>query len=158
VGLTFPDGVCFECSKCGLCCGDTARKTRRILLLKSEAKRIKKATNEQIGAFAVENLSTHPYAFEMLKTREGKCVFLKNNECTIYGQRPLICRFYPFELTTKENGNRVFRFTDECPAVCFSKAGKSLERDYFQRLLKLACVEFKEKPSMGEENRQKDST
>jgi Fe-S-cluster containining protein len=30
-----------------------------------------------------------------LKNKNGKCVFLKNGRCIIYGYRPLGCRLYP---------------------------------------------------------------
>ena len=36
-GFTHPANLRFECSRCGLCCGDTAQKTRHILLLKGRS-------------------------------------------------------------------------------------------------------------------------
>ena len=45
-----------------------------------------------------------PFACGSLKNREdGACVFLKFDakqnryECSIYGSRPILCRFYPFD-------------------------------------------------------------
>ncbi|MEM4161290.1 MAG: YkgJ family cysteine cluster protein [Thermoplasmata archaeon] len=32
-----------------------------------------------------------------LKNRHGACSFLSQKKCTIYGQRPLYCRLYPFQ-------------------------------------------------------------
>ncbi len=72
------------------------------------------------------------------------CIFLEDNECTIYEQRPLICRFYPFELTTDERGDFVFRETLECPAINnpASKTEKRLGADFFAELLKTASSEL----------------
>ena len=72
----------------------------------------------------------------MKKTSEGKCVFLKENQCTIYPLRPLICRFYPFQLTfDKEKEMHVFDFTFECPGII--KAKFSMQKD-FEKLFALA--------------------
>jgi Fe-S-cluster containining protein len=96
--------------------------------------------------FAVEIVDKAPYVYEMQKNpRDGKCLFLQGNECTIYAVRPLICRFYPFELSTKEEGTYSFRVTDECPGV-FSQGtkgvGKKLDAGFFRALLELARVEL----------------
>lgn len=53
--------------------------------------------------FYRENKTTNRfYIYEMLKSN-GSCIFLSGNSCTIYGNRPLICRFYPFTMF-EENG------------------------------------------------------
>lgn len=81
----------------------------------------------------------------MKKKPDGKCVFLKNNQCIIYAQRPLICRFYPFELKTAENGVHTFTVTVECPGVLSldtTKGGNVLDECYFKRLLRLARGEL----------------
>jgi len=72
----------------------------------------------------------------MKKTNEGKCVFLKENQCTIYNLRPLICMFYPFELKF-DNGKvlHVFSFTTECPTI---GTGKSFNKRDFEKLFGLA--------------------
>jgi Fe-S-cluster containining protein len=70
----------------------------------------------------------------MKKTEEGKCVFLENNCCTIYTARPLICRFYPFELTAHD-GKHTFLYTTECPGI---NKGFMLSKNYFRKLLRLA--------------------
>jgi len=142
MGFKYPRNLTFTCSKCGLCCGDAARKKRHILLLESDAQQIAVQTKQQICAFAAETEGKEPYVYEMHKAAEtGKCIFLRDNECTIYGARPLICRFYPFELTAAENGDACFGVTFECPGVaCLGtpKGGKTLGESHFRTLLKLA--------------------
>ena len=76
----------------------------------------------------------------MRKTNvEGKCIFLEGTDCSIYDQRPLVCRFYPFELKTMKGGKHVFAYTVECPGIGI---GKRLERDYFENLFKRACIQL----------------
>lgn len=88
------------------------------------------------AGFAVEVADKSPYSYEMKKTAEGKCVFLKNNQCSIYGLRPLICRFYPFQLTFDSDSEmHVFDFTYECPGI---SCGKSVSKKDFEALFLLA--------------------
>jgi Fe-S-cluster containining protein len=135
VDFIYPENVCFECNRCGLCCGDTEHKTRHILLLESEAESTSAETALPIEDFAIENSSTPPYIYEMKKP-EGKCSFLKNNQCTIYETRPLICRFYPFELKfDQDKKTHVFKYTLECPTI---NKGKALSKKDFEELFALA--------------------
>ncbi len=132
----YPEGICFECNFCGLCCGDTDHKLRHILLLESEAEAVSAATGIPIEDFSVETKGKPPYLYEM-KKKEGDCFFLKDNKCMIYAERPLICCFYPFELKfDEEKGVHVFRFTKECPTINMS--GKLMPKQDFEALFKLA--------------------
>jgi Fe-S-cluster containining protein len=69
----------------------------------------------------------------MKKTKDGKCIFLKNDLCSIYQIRPLICMFYPFELKEVGSNRYIFAYTDECSAI---GKGPQLKRGYFERLFK----------------------
>lgn len=126
--------VRFECLKCALCCGDTKTRVRRILLLKKETERISEATSKTITEFAERIKGHSPYVYEMRKTAQnGKCVFLKDDRCIIYTLRPVICRFYPFELKVTKDGGHEFCFTEECLGI---RKGKMLKKEYFNDLLK----------------------
>jgi uncharacterized protein len=135
-GFNYPSTAGFLCIKCGICCGDTKERSRHILLLKREAEEIAATTSQPISEFAKKILNRRPYTYEMKKTLEkGTCVFLANNRCTIYRFRPLICRFYPFELRKTKPQMYEFFSTEECPGV---NKGKNLGKRYFTRLFKLA--------------------
>jgi len=136
MSFNYPAAMRFKCIKCGICCGDTREKVRRILLMKSEAAHIAAETSQPIAAFAVKIQNKTPYRYEMKKTaKEGKCIFLKNDRCIIYSQRPLICRFYPIELKNSQNGKPEFLYTNECPGV---GKGRVLQERDFKRLFQLA--------------------
>ena len=134
MAFNYPRNVRYFCMKCATCCGDTETRDRHILLLKPEAERIVDATAKRVEEFAHKLEGHAPYVYEMMKTvNEGKCVFLKNKRCTIYALRPLVCRFYPFELKTAEAGKHEFFYTSECRGI---GAGNQLTEEYFENLLK----------------------
>jgi len=141
MSFEYPAAVRFRCIKCGICCGNTQEKIRHILLLSTEAEKIAAATSQPISEFAVKVEDKAPYSYEMRKTVEnGKCVFLENNHCTIYSLRPLICRFYPFELKIAANRKHKFLYTDKCPGI---GKGKMLSKNYFEKLFQLAHAKAK---------------
>ena len=138
--FTCPTNLHFSCSQCGICCGDTKQKTRHVLLLETEAKIIASQTSRDIDDFSFQIADKTPFGYEMKKTIEGKCVFLKENQCTIYPLRPLICMFYPFELKFDKNKQlHVFDFTLECPGI---GQGKDFNRVDFEKLFLLAQEKF----------------
>jgi Fe-S-cluster containining protein len=139
MSFNYPAAVRFQCTKCGICCGDTKQKTRHILLLKTEAEQIATTTSQPTSTFTIRIKDKAPYNYEMKKTKEGKCIFLKNNRCTIYYVRPLICRFYPFELKTAHDGKHTFLYTLECPGI---NKGPILSKNYFRKLLRLARAQI----------------
>jgi Fe-S-cluster containining protein len=142
----YPRNIRFKCSNCGICCGDTAEKTRHILLTERDAERIAASTKQAVNAFANKAEGKAPYTHEMRKRAEnGKCVFHQNSRCTIYPLRPLICKFYPFELSAAEHGTHTFTVTNECPKISSSgtaEEGEKLGWRHFQALFKLARAEL----------------
>jgi Fe-S-cluster containining protein len=131
-----PKDLHFYCTRCALCCGDTKQRTRHILLSEKDAQAISDATSRPVQSFAAKVVGHDPYLYEMRKTgNDRKCIFLQETVCSIYDLRPLICRFYPFSLTTK-NGKYKFRCTWECPGI---GKGKRMERSFFQELFIRAC-------------------
>ena len=134
--FTYPVNLKFECNRCGLCCGDTKQKTRHILLLEAEARKIAAQTGRLTNDFSIEIKDKLPYVYEMKKTKEGKCFYLEDNLCSIYLFRPLICIFYPFELKfVEEKTLHNFDFTLECPGI---NQGKLISEKDFKKLFKLA--------------------
>ena len=136
--FTFPQCM-FECTKCGVCCSDTEHKTRHILLLQSDAEKISRKTSLSPEDFSDCVSGREPYVFEMKKI-DGKCYFLKGNQCIIYELRPLICRFYPFEFKFSADQNCYqFEATRECVGI---GKGKTLSKTDFEKLFLLARQSF----------------
>lgn len=141
IEFKYPKNVGFDCNFCGRCCGNTEDHTRRILLLKTDVKRIINKTSLNVREFANATSGSEPYMYEMKKTEDFKCFFLKNNSCKIYEIRPLICRFYPFELKNLGNKNYSFSYTTKCPGI-----GQEfpLKRKFFEKLFKEAIAAMEE--------------
>jgi Fe-S-cluster containining protein len=140
LSFSYPKNVHFQCTKCALCCGDTKKRTRHILLLKKEAERISEATFKPVEEFSAQIEDHDSYVYEMKKTKkEGKCFFLKEDLCTIYAFRPLICRFYPLQLKIIEDGKYRFSYTTECPGI---GQGEKLQESYFENLFQQACEQL----------------
>lgn len=135
MSVKYPEGIRFECERCGRCCRDTESKLRTILLLGVEANKLSHALSRGINEFADEVEGYEPYEYLMKKTDEGKCLFLKDNSCSIYELRPLICRFYPFQLKDLGNESYIFIPTDECPGI---GNGSSVEQPFYENLFNLA--------------------
>ena len=137
----YPKNVRFRCLKCALCCGNTENRVRSILLLKLEADRISQKTLKSIDDLAEKIEGFKPYVYRMKKTKDGKCVFLRDNLCGIYEIRPLICMFYPFEFKEVGSNKYIFAYTDECPAI---GKGPKLKRGYFEKLFKKIIMTMEE--------------
>jgi len=131
LSFEYPKHVRFRCVRCSLCCGDTKDKIRSILLLKTEADQISKSTLMGLDEFAEKIEGFEPYIYQMKKTEDGKCVFLKENSCSIYQIRPLICKYYPFQLKNLRNNRYAFTYTNECQGT---GKGPQLKKDFFEKL------------------------
>ncbi len=143
----------FFCNKCGLCCGDTNERKRNILLLEQEAEEIASAISKPISTFAKSAKGTAPYIYEIKKTnKNGVCLFLQNNKCLIYSFRPLICRFYPFELKGRNDQEYEFFSTKECPGT---SKGKILRNEFYSRLFRIAQARLKPDQSRTRRIRKK---
>jgi Fe-S-cluster containining protein len=49
-----------------------------------------------------------------LKTNNNKCIFLKNGRCSIYENRPLDCRLYPFDIIKKDSKYYLILYQLDC--------------------------------------------
>ncbi len=128
----YPEGLLFECTRCAVCCMDTEAHVRHILLLEQEAERISRVVLQPVGNFAFEIKGREPYTYEMRKTLEGgRCVFLDEKSCRVYAFRPLVCRFYPFELRADRDEKHIFSVTDECVGL---GKGEPLRKKVFEGL------------------------
>jgi Fe-S-cluster containining protein len=139
MNFSYPKSIRFECTRCALCCGDTEAKARHILLLKKEAERISETTSRPVEDFACRTEGYEPYVYEMRKSADGTCMFLAEGTCIIYASRPLVCRYYPFELRTLRSGRLVFSFAKECPGM---GRGRLLGKVYFEELFRLALTQI----------------
>ena len=103
-------------------------------MLEVETKHIADEESLGIDSFALKVEGFEPYRYIMRK-KDGKCYFLSGNECSIYEKRPLICRFYPFQLVNLGDNRYVFKETNECPGI---NIGSYLGKEYFNKMFEKA--------------------
>ena len=131
MSFIYPEGIRFQCQRCSLCCGDTKDKVRRIFLLEREVETISIQASKAIEDITEQINGFAPYFHVLKKTMNGSCIFLKDKSCSIYQIRPLVCRFYPFQLQSLTNNRYQFTYTEECPGI---EKGPLLKRDFYEKL------------------------
>jgi Fe-S-cluster containining protein len=98
--------ITFGCQKCGSCCR-SSRKDVSVSLYYPDIKRIPLHLECDVREFIMEYCQPviEDYVFSdneisarrlELKREGGQCIFLENNRCRIYKDRPYVCRNAPF--------------------------------------------------------------
>jgi len=109
-------------------------------MTRNEVWRLSRRLGLNTSQFAVETGEDRNFPFEMKKESDGKCIFLRERGCSIYDDRPLVCKCYPFSI--EELTPDLYAFEpnlDECPGI---GDGGELRDDFFRRLLGEALSEF----------------
>ncbi len=95
--------VGFTCDRCGRCC--TRQFNGHVFLFSEEAERIRAIDPcalepPPVYDFCDQNgiLYVSGYTIGTVHDPNGSCRFLENGKCQIYGERPGICRIYPYML------------------------------------------------------------
>ena len=93
----YKDGLCFQCTRCSKCCrhdpGYVFLSKNDLTLLSSLFKISQKEFLEKycktvnLGMFR---------RISLIEKKNNDCIFWDNGGCTIYEQRPLQCKTYPF--------------------------------------------------------------
>jgi uncharacterized protein len=90
----------FKCQMCGNCC-----RLRIVPLTDEDIKRLQAAGHKDFTDLAGE-----PH----LRRVQGRCVFLKDDKCSVHECRPDVCRDFPF---FKFHGIGYARQVSFCPAL-----------------------------------------
>ena len=153
VSVRTKEFVTYQCSWCGHCC----RHIENCVMVESlDAYRMAKHLREQhYGVSSTDDvllqyceptpLTDEGYPIYVLKTAgaEASCVFLQENQCSIYAARPRTCRLYPFSVGPGERG-RDFEYClcfDDNQQYHFSN-GKVLVKDWLYRNFSREDKEF----------------
>jgi Fe-S-cluster containining protein len=114
--VRYPAHLRWICLRCTRSCRDLPGRRRNILLAPSDIRRITGAARLTAKEFSVPSRGRVPYERKMRKLR-GRCMFLQGSRCSIYGVRPLICRFYPFFLRPARDGTFDIGFDPSCSGM-----------------------------------------
>jgi len=105
--------VGFKCTLCGKCC--TKEFNDHVFLLDSDIDRAKRTDPSSIVPAPYFELCDqhgkfYVSGYSLRCQRNGDCIFLKENRCTIYSDRFAICRVYPFMLHREEDEKGEYDF------------------------------------------------
>jgi Fe-S-cluster containining protein len=135
-----PQGVFFECIRCGSCCRDSAKRRRKIVLTSADLKRIAEATHLSSNEFCrASHTSPQPFRY-IMRESYGACTFLDSNSmCRIYDSRPVICRCYPFTIQFDENSIVFLVSSKDCSGL---GRGSRLPKGFFEKLAQEVTINF----------------
>ncbi len=87
------------------------------ILLPFEAKRIATITRKSIESFA-EKKSSNLYQMKRVNNDpERECFFFQNSRCSIYQDRPIDCRMFPFDFKEIDGEYWVIYYNKVCNAI-----------------------------------------
>ncbi len=126
----------FLCTLCGDCC-----RNRVIPLYEKDIKRLESAGYKGFYEPTTElefELTGAPYKMKL--KRDGSCIFLKDNLCSVYELRPDTCRRYPFIV-----GDDFILVSISCPGIRWDERGdpepyRELSREIAARIKKMLML------------------
>lgn len=87
----------FKCQVCGACCSN-----KEIPVSPSEMKGLARRLNLSLEEFPGAYLEKRGTILR--RKPDGSCIFLQPEGCSIYPERPLVCRLFPLGLIVDEAG------------------------------------------------------
>lgn len=87
------------------------------ILLPFEAKNISSITKKSIDTFAKKMTNN---LYQMKRVNDDplrECIFFQNNKCSIYSNRPVDCRMFPFDFKEIEGEYWVIYYNKACNAI-----------------------------------------
>ena len=116
--LFFSDGLQFDCTRCQRCCRvDTGYVFLSETDLRNLSKFLNLSVREIISRYCREVKIGNISRLSLKEEINFDCVFWKDDGCTVYSERPLQCRTFPFwssnvfdEKTWQEAGK-------DCPGI-----------------------------------------
>lgn len=99
----FSPGLRFKCTGCGQCCTGSPGY---VYLSRTDLVMLSSHFSMTIEAFTKKytRLVDNQYAL-LEQSGSYDCIFLKENQCTVYGSRPIQCRTFPWWLYNLRNEN-----------------------------------------------------
>lgn len=89
----------FACVACGDCC----RFPGHVLLTDADITRMARALqlSEEVFIDRYTRLASNRRQLCLIDSDDGACIFLRDNRCSRYADRPDQCRTFPFATTTQ---------------------------------------------------------
>ena len=115
----YSEGLCFECTRCGRCCGGAPGY---VWVDADEIQAIADHLKMPVERFTPQHVRRVGLRFSLLEMPNGDCEFLVRNEdgttgCSIHPVRPLQCRTWPFWESNLETPKAWKAAGRECPGI-----------------------------------------
>jgi Fe-S-cluster containining protein len=94
-----PEGVTFECKKCAQCCIRPKGTVLRDYDIQKLNKSGFKDYFDSVREWEEDEITHITRKGIIKKTKTCECIFLKNNLCSVYRDRPIICSTFPFKIS-----------------------------------------------------------
>ena len=113
----YANGLFFGCTECGQCCSNPEGfVTITEVEATAIAKQLSLSREDFLQQFTMRNDEAEGL-IELKSHANGDCIFLDNERCTVYEQRPLQCRTYPFWPENVKSAHRWNLTALECPGI-----------------------------------------
>lgn len=112
----YKDGVQFTCETgCTRCCGGAPGD---VFISRAELDAIAAHLNEPVADFERKQVRHYPSGRMSLKERRnGECVLLTEEGCSVYEARPQQCRDFPFWPEVMKSVFSWIKEADRCPGI-----------------------------------------
>lgn len=115
----YADGLCFECTQCGNCCGGAPGY---VWVTTTEITEIAAFQGQSRADFSARHVRQIGQRQSLLERDNGDCEFLARDAhgkalCTIYSVRPLQCRTWPFWSSNLESSRNWAVAGRGCPGI-----------------------------------------
>lgn len=129
----YKEGLAFKCTECGKCCQGSPGY---IWVSQQEIEAIASELKISLKDFMMQYVRQigNKYSLRELPREKYSCIFLKDQQCSIYSTRPKQCRTYPYwseVLKSKDTWDQEAKtcegISKEHPTVSFEDIQKKLE-------------------------------
>jgi Fe-S-cluster containining protein len=110
----FAEGLQFSCTSCGNCCRIPGGK---VTINPSEITNLAACLKLEPTEFINQICTVKGERVQLNEQPDGACIFLRDDQCTVYEARPLQCRTFPF---WPENLKSIYRWkqlNSNCPGI-----------------------------------------
>lgn len=90
----YHNGLRFSCQRCGQCCWDEGEYTE-VYVERDDIRQMAAYMDLYPDAF-YKRFVKRSDGFDVLRSRRGACIMLRDGRCRVYSVRPRQCRTWPF--------------------------------------------------------------
>ena len=132
--INITNGTRFECHGSGNCCVSRG-SYGYVYLSMTDRKKLAKLFNLSLKKFINKYCSKKDNYYHLKEVyKNGDCIFLKKNRCSVYKSRPIQCRTWPFwkeNLNAKQWKKDIVKF---CPGI---GKGKFISEKKISQIIKI---------------------